>query len=408
MQSAQVEQRGCLLQNEVRQIMASSNTERNAATIREARKLIGDLMVPKQWVYWVDFLLSTAVGYTSALIYLTAFVTDPETNAWVPFQWYHALAFFVAGFALYRVSLMMHEIVHFKRGEMVAFKVAWNLLVGVVLLIPSFLYESHICHHNTHHYGTSNDGEYLPLGGGRFRNLVLFLLQIFLLPGLTAFRFLVITPISFLHPKLREWTLHHASSFVINFRHYREIPANAPLRMWAVMDVLCFLRTVCIFAGLALGVTEWPRIVMMYALAMFILGVNHVRTMVAHRYLSDGETMSHVDQLSDSINIEGNRLVSSLVCPVGLQYHALHHLFPTLPYHNLHAAHRRLMEKLPAGSPYHEATYPGFLYAFKRLVQSVRESQQMQPAPAELWYQSQRHLQQGESPTRDAEKALTA
>ena len=59
MQSAQVEQRGCLLQNEVRQIMASSNTERNAATIREARKLIGDLMVPKQWVYWVDFLLST-------------------------------------------------------------------------------------------------------------------------------------------------------------------------------------------------------------------------------------------------------------------------------------------------------------------------------------------------------------
>ena len=370
--------------------MTSTQTQRNAATIREARQLVGDLLVPKEWIYWTDFLVSTVVGYGSGSIYLTAFVTDPETNTWTPFRWYHGLAFLVAGFALYRVALMMHEIVHFKRGEMVAFKVAWNLLVGVFLLIPSFLYESHICHHNTHHYGTANDGEYLPLGGGRYRHLLLFLLQILLLPGLTAFRFLVITPISFLHPKLREWTLHHASSFVINFRHYREIPDNAPRKLWAIIDTLCFVRVAAIFVVLYFGGIEWPRIVMMYVLAMFVLGINHVRTMVAHRYLSTGETMSHVDQLSDSINIEGNRLLSSLVCPVGLQYHALHHLFPSLPYHNLYAAHRRLMENLPAGSPYHEATYPGFIYAFKRLLQSVGESLQKKPVPADIWYESQR------------------
>ena len=38
--------------------------------------------------------------------------------------------------------------------------------------------------------------------------------------------------------------------------------------------------------------------------------------------------------------------------PVGLRYHALHHLFPTLPYHNLKAAHEYLLVHLPPESPY--------------------------------------------------------
>jgi len=35
-------------------------------------------------------------------------------------------------------------------------------------------------------------------------------------------------------------------------------------------------------------------------------------------------------------------------------YHALHHLFPSLPYHNLKSAHRYLVEVLPSNSPYRE------------------------------------------------------
>jgi len=41
-----------------------------------------------------------------------------------------------------------------------------------------------------------------------------------------------------------------------------------------------------------------------------------------------------------------------LWAPVGLRYHALHHLLPNLPYHSLGAAHRRLLAQLPADSPY--------------------------------------------------------
>jgi fatty acid desaturase len=58
---------------------------------------------------------------------------------------------------------------------------------------------------------------------------------------------------------------------------------------------------------------------------------------------------------------------AELWAPVGLRYHALHHLFPSLPYHNLGKAHRRLMRELPADSPYRQTESP-HLWASLRLL----------------------------------------
>jgi fatty acid desaturase len=41
-----------------------------------------------------------------------------------------------------------------------------------------------------------------------------------------------------------------------------------------------------------------------------------------------------------------------LINPVGLRFHSTHHLFPSMPYHNIRAAHKRLMDQLPADSLY--------------------------------------------------------
>lgn len=358
-----------------------SQTQDVKFPLGRARALVGDLFEPKPWIYWTDFLLSVSVGYACAGVYLTAPAFSPQ----------QLICFVIAGVMLYRVGSYMHEIVHFRRDQMRTFRIVWNIVAGIPMLTPAFLYESHLAHHNTHHYGTGNDGEYLPLGVGRLRNVAFFLMQIALLPLFVVSRFLFLTPLSFVSPAWRTWVLRRASSYVINFAHVREISENAPRRAWAAIDIACSLRAWLMIVAVFAGLTDWTRLPMLYSIAIMTLGLNHIRTLVAHRYLSDGEKMSHLDQLSDSVNIEGGWLTEA-VFPLGLRYHALHHLYPSLPYHNLYAAHRRLMNSLPEDSPYHEITYPTFASALRDLLKNCREAAQNPPPKAEQWYQRRREM----------------
>src|SRR5262245_31834382 len=60
----------------------------------------------------------------------------------------------------------------------------------------------------------------------------------------------------------------------------------------------------------------------------------------------------------DSMTLDSDSWLTMLLNPVGLRYHTTHHLFPSLPYHNIRAAHRRLMQELPADSLYHRTVEP--------------------------------------------------
>ena len=362
--------------------------------IQRARRLVADLLVPNPVIYWADFLASLVVGYGAAMVYLEAApCTAVQIAAWL-----------VAGLALFRLSLFMHEIVHFRRGEMTAFKVAWNVLAGIPMLTPSFLYEHHLDHHNARHYGTPRDGEYLPLGGARLRTILSYLAEIALLPALTVLRFLVGTPLSFLHPRLRRFVLERCSPLVINLRCRREIPADAPRWTWAAMEAACFLRACGLFTFLVtsqlhLGgqvfAMTWHRPAKLYLLAMLALGLNHLRTLAAHRYRSTGERMSFADQIDDSINVEGRTPLVALMFPVGLRYHALHHLFPSIPYHNLGRAHRRILAALPDWHAYRAATYRTFGGAVRDLWASARSARATPPPPADAWFARRREVMAG-------------
>ena len=93
--------------------------------------------------------------------------------------------------------------------------------------------------------------------------------------------------------------------------------------------------------------------------------------MVAHLWENDGEPMSVTAQFLDSVNVPPPATLPALCAPVGLRYHALHHLLPGVPYHNLGEAHRRLCRDLDATSVYHGSTHRHLTVLVVRLARST-------------------------------------
>jgi len=99
--------------------------------------------------------------------------------------------------------------------------------------------------------------------------------------------------------------------------------------------------------------------------------LNQLRTLVAHLWENDGEPMTVTAQFLDSVNVPPPAPLAELWAPVGLRYHALHHLLPSVPYHALGEAHRRLRATLGAGSTYDRASYPGLFGLIGRIARST-------------------------------------
>jgi len=344
-------------------------------SLRETKELIQDLFAPRPLLYWIDFLITASVAYGFAVIYILA----PR------FSVMQVAAFFVSGAALFRVGTFIHEIVHMSGRTMVGFRVAWNLVCGVPLLMHSLLYSNHLDHHNPRKHGTSADGEYLPLASSPIRETVWYFAQVPILPLLAIARFLVLVPLSFLHPRLRRWLLERGSSYAINPYYRRVIPPTEPQRLWTALDAACFLWLAVILILLLKGLITWTVLGLFYCLSAYSLALNWVRNLAAHRYANTGAEMTFAEQVEGSINIVGSSLVTLLLFPVGLRYHGLHHLFPSLPYHALGKAHRRLINALPEDSSYRKTCCPGFCTAVRDLLRGARLAANRGDDPMRLW-----------------------
>ncbi len=313
-------------------------------TVKLVHPLVADLMRARPAVYYADLLASAAVAWASLLGGAAAH--GPTAAA----------LFAVAVVALYRAASFIHELTHLRPGAIPGFQLVWNALVGVPLLLPSMLYVGvHTVHHAQRNYGTVRDPEYLPVGRWPAWKVVLWTAHAALLPVALLLRFAVLAPLSLLHPGLRSLVWRKASALSINPAFERGPAPAAQRRAFALQEFACSLWAIALLVLVVTGAVPMRLFLFGVGAAGAVGFLNQLRTAVAHRFRNEGPELSFEEQLADSVNVPGNPVLTPLWAPVGLRFHALHHLLPGLPYHALGEAHRRIARALPPGSTYHRA-----------------------------------------------------
>lgn len=315
----------------------------------------------KQWIYWRDMIVGGAIAYTAAGIY----VSSPAFSVW------QIASFLVAVFWLYRVGSLVHEVAHLGGHELTSFKVAWNILIGIPTLTPSTFFTGHHRDHHTQRvYGTPQDPEYVVnvCKRGSIANLIIYFLVVAAFPLMVFLRFFL-APLTFISPKVREFTLRRLSAFTFNYQYVRPI-SHINRKTFAALELACCLRAIAIPGAVLLGATDPSRMFLLYSLGATVVVMNQLRQLADHHFEGDGENLTMSEHIMDSCNYTGKDPLTWLFFPFAIQYHALHHMFPSLPYHNLAAAHRFLIDELPDDSPYRELTQPGWWSVAKEMLRT--------------------------------------
>jgi len=331
------------------------------AMLRAAAELTRDINTANKAIYWTDFLGSALLGYAALFAAIMANSTGMMLAAAV-----------VSVAALYRAGSFIHELTHIRQRELPGFRFAFNAIMGIPMLVPSFMYEGvHQLHHARTRYGTVEDPEYLPLALMKPWTVPLFVVLAAFGPIALFVRFALLTPLSFLIPPLRTFVVERYSGLVINPEFRRRAPEGEAKKQWLWQEIAASLWANALLLAVATNVVPLRSFLIFLAIFSATIVFNQIRTLVAHLWENDGEVISTTAQFLDSVNVPPPNMIAGLWAPVGLRYHATHHLLPSLPYHSLGEAHRRLVAELAPDSLYNRASYSGLPGLVARLMKST-------------------------------------
>jgi fatty acid desaturase len=306
------------------------NAQDNDLHVRELSRLVVDLIPRNMPIYCADFLTACGLGYVAFVVF-----SMQETPSALG-----VASLLISIFALYRAVIFTHELAHMPINRYTPFRFLWNAVCGIPLFLPSFLYEMHLEHHSRQRYGSAKDGEYLAFAWLPRRAAALFLLSSFLAGPVMMLRFAVLAPAAWAVPALRAFVYSRASALVIDAEYVRPVSRGAIPRRWVVQEAACWLWAMILIGLLFTRILSVRYIVDAYIVVTGVTLVNAVRVLAAHRYRGSGHPMSRLEQVFDSNDFP--LPFAELWAPVGLRYHAVHHLFPQLPYHALGTARMRL------------------------------------------------------------------
>jgi len=325
---------------------------------------------PNPLIYWPDMIGSTLLGWS-------AYVVAASGRYGLTVS---LIAFVVATFALYRAALFIHELSHLKRGDLTGFGTVWNLVVGIPITVPSLTYiSSHREHHKRSVFGTPQDPEYQPIAHWRPWRIIASGLPLLFVPALLLLRWGVLGPLSYLIPPLRRVVVGHVSTLVINPAYRRRMPRGRDKVRWALEETGAAIFVWSATASVFFGWLSLRWFAVWYAVAAGILLMNHMRTLAAHRYENEKWPMDLTGQYLDSVNLSAGSWITALAAPVGLRYHALHHLLPMVPYHALGTIHRALMAEMPSDSWYRAADGGGIVDTTRGLLRKAVARKRDQP-----------------------------
>lgn len=127
----------------------------NRLPLKDLKRIVLDLEKPRAAIYWIDLICCVVAGGTG--LYLSMPFPDNILQG-SPVA---IVGFLITVLALYRASYFNHELSHHS-NQLPGFEIGWNVLIGIPLLIPAFLYSDHRNHHSVRAFGSDADVEYFP------------------------------------------------------------------------------------------------------------------------------------------------------------------------------------------------------------------------------------------------------
>lgn len=337
---------------------AESDASPGPTDVIAAHRLIKDLFAPRPGCYWRELICTGSAAWAALLTVILADSPGIMAGAGV-----------LAALLWYRIAAMVHELTHQGPREIPGFHRAWNLAIGIAWLLPSVMYEgAHTGHHKKTTYGTAADPEYLPLAGRPWAIARYLALSFVIFPFFLG-RFLLAAPLSWFVAPLRKLLVRSASSYVINLGYQRTMSGTERRRLfvWECAILAAWWPPIALTL---VGVISPKWLIVWYSVYTAVLLMNRMRMLTAHHFALTGDPTDHLGQFADSIDTPGGWW-AELWAPLGMRFHALHHLFPTLPFHNLRLAYERLVADLPADSFYRSATGRGLIPSLRQIVRGA-------------------------------------